>query len=111
MKKKTGRPRVSDSPPFEQLLTQAKMTNAFLAAQLSLHMTQQSIVGLLRGVGASPQQIAEVLGTSYASVSVSLSRIRKQSDTQRQGIEHGEPQEQGTSEDDLREAGEGLQQQ
>ena len=104
MKPSKGRPRGDSAPPFEQLLVQAKMTNALLAAQLSLHMTQQDIVGLLRGVGASPQQVAEVLGTSYASVSVSLNRLRKQ---QRQGIDDGGTQEQSTSEDDLREEGNG----
>lgn len=103
-----GRPRGDEAPPFEQLLVQAKMTNALMAAQLSLHMTQQDIIGLLRGVGANPQQVAEVLGTSYASVAVALSRLRKKSDKQRQGTEHGESQE-GTPEDDLREAGEGSE--
>lgn len=110
MSKRGPRPPGNSAPPFEQLLAQAKMTNALLASQLLLHMTQQDVVGLLRATGASLQQIAEVLGTSYASVAVASGRLRKQSAQQKQGIEHGDTQEQGAPEADLRETGTGREQ-
>ena len=90
--------RLSD-PPFEQLLTQTRMTNCLLAAQLRQHMSQQDIVGLLRGVGASGGEIAQILGASYATVAVSISRIRKS--REQKELLNGEAQEDRPPEADL----------
>jgi len=93
-------PKLTTAPPFEQLLTQAKMTNALLAAQLLLHMTQQDVVTLLKSTGASLQQIAEVLGTSYASVAVASGRAKKQAERKKERLD-GETQEGQPAEADL----------
>lgn len=103
---KRGRQAVADhEPPLERLVTQVKMTNVLLAAQLLQHMTQSSIVGLLKSAGASIQDIADVLGTSYGTVAVQLGRIRKQSTVK--GEAHGDAQNENAPETGLRETGDG----
>ena len=65
-------PVTPNHSPFAQLIVQGKITNTLLAAQLLQHMSQQNIIGLLKEVGASNQTIADILGTSYATVAVSV---------------------------------------
>jgi DNA-binding CsgD family transcriptional regulator len=70
-------PKVTPEPPLERLIRQTTMTNVLLAAGLRQHMSQMDIVALLKGTGASLQEIAEVLGTSYATIAVTTQRLRK----------------------------------
>jgi hypothetical protein len=60
------------------LLQQAKITNKLLAAQLKDKWQQKDLVKLLMTTGASDQEIADVLGTTAATVSVTKVRLKKQ---------------------------------
>ena len=102
-------PKKATVPPLEQLVTQVKITNSLLAAQLLQHMTQQEVIGLLKGVGASMNDIADILGTSYASVAVAASRLRKKS--LQKGSHDGEEEKaDSTTETSVREEGDGGEQ-
>jgi DNA-binding CsgD family transcriptional regulator len=57
---------------------QAKITNKLLAAQLKERVQQKDLILLLMSTGASDQEIADVLGTTAATVSVTKARIKKQ---------------------------------
>lgn len=110
--RRPGPPMIPIQPPFEQLLTQVKVTNTLLAAQLLQHVSQQDIIGLLKGVGASNQTIADILGTSYATVAVSVGRIRQRRERKHQpeGVTDGAQEnaaQANVTEADLRETGEG----
>jgi len=59
------------------LLTQMKITNRLLAAQLRSSMRQNDIIALLASSGASNQEIADVLDTTSATVSTTLQRLKK----------------------------------
>ena len=61
---------------FDELLTQMKITNRLLAAQLKGTMQQKDVVVLLATIGATHQEIADVLGTTAATVEVTLRRAR-----------------------------------
>jgi DNA-binding CsgD family transcriptional regulator len=61
----------------DDLLKQAKITNRLLAAQLKARMTQMELIGLLADTGLTAREIGEVLGTSGATVAVTLQRLRK----------------------------------
>lgn len=67
---------------FADLHMQAKITNKLLAAQLKERMQQKDLILLLMTTGASDQEIADVLGTTAATVSVTKGRIKKQSKQQ-----------------------------
>ncbi|MEK6375743.1 MAG: hypothetical protein AABO58_23945 [Acidobacteriota bacterium] len=54
-----------------------KITNRLLAATLKERMKQNELVRLLAGTGASQQEIADVLDTTAATVTVTLARLRK----------------------------------
>jgi DNA-binding NarL/FixJ family response regulator len=73
-----ARPRDA-SPGFPELVTQARITNRLLAAQLRETMSQQDLVRLLLGTGASNQDIADVLNTTAATVATTIQRLRKKS--------------------------------
>lgn len=62
---------------FADLLTQMKITNRLLQAQLKATMSQQELVALLASPGATHQEIADVLGTTAATISVTLQRLKK----------------------------------
>jgi len=62
---------------FPELITQARITNRLLAAQLRETMSQQDLVRLLLGTGASNQDIADVLNTTAATVATTIQRLRK----------------------------------
>lgn len=62
---------------FEHLYTQQKITNKLLAAQLKDKMKQVELVGLLATTGASDAEIADVLNTTAATVSVTKAKLRK----------------------------------
>ena len=71
-----ARPR-NTSAGFPELVTQARITNRLLAAQLRETMSQQDLVRLLLGTGASNQDIADVLNTTAATVATTVQRLRK----------------------------------
>jgi DNA-binding NarL/FixJ family response regulator len=60
-----------------ELITQVRITNRLLAAQLRETMSQQDLVRLLLGTGASNQDIADVLNTTAATVATTIQRLRK----------------------------------
>lgn len=62
---------------FPELLTQTRITNRLLAAQLREKMSQQDLVRLLMGTGATNQDIADVLNTTTATVATTVQRLRK----------------------------------
>jgi DNA-binding CsgD family transcriptional regulator len=62
---------------FPELLTQMKITNRLLAAQLKSTMRQNELVALLATTGASNQEIADVLNTTAATISTTLTRMKK----------------------------------
>lgn len=63
---------------FSELLTQMKITNRLLAAQLKSTMRQNELIALLASTGATQQEIAEVLDTTAATVNTTLQRLKKQ---------------------------------
>lgn len=65
------------SAGFEELLTQARLTNRLLAAQLRDRMSQKDLVKLLMSTGATDKEIADVLDTSPGTVSVTKQRLKK----------------------------------
>ena len=71
-----ARPRDA-SAGFAELLIQARITNRLLAAQLRETMSQQDLVRLLIGTGASNQDIADVLNTTPATVATTVQRLRR----------------------------------
>ena len=71
-----ARPRDA-SGGLPELVTQARITNRLLAAQLRETMSQQDLVRLLIGTGASNQDIADVLNTTAATVATTIQRLRK----------------------------------
>ena len=62
---------------FSELVLQARITNRLLAAQLKSALGQQEMVRLLVGTGASAAEIADVLGTTAATVSTTMQRLKK----------------------------------
>jgi DNA-binding CsgD family transcriptional regulator len=74
-----ARPRDA-SAGFSELLTQARITNRLLAAQLRETMSQQDLVRLLMGTGASNQDIADVLNTTSATVATTVQRLRRKAE-------------------------------
>ncbi len=82
---KFGRPKpehMSEKAWEQQLSMQLEKTNALLRALLRLNfetleapMSDKIII--LDGLGMAPSEIAEILGTSSNSVSVTLSKLRK----------------------------------
>jgi transcriptional regulator len=62
---------------FSDVHTQIKITNKLLAAQLKERLQQQDLVHLLMGTGATDQDIADVLGTTAATVSATKVRLKK----------------------------------
>lgn len=62
---------------FADLHTQLKITNRLLAAQLKGTMKQNQLIALLATTGASSKEIAAVLDTTAATVSVALHRNKK----------------------------------
>jgi DNA-binding CsgD family transcriptional regulator len=59
------------------IVTQLRVTNRLLAAQLRSTMKQSELIALLATTGASNQDIATILGTTAATVSNALVRSRK----------------------------------
>lgn len=59
------------------LNTQLRIISRLLAAQLRSTVSQQDLVKILIGTGASHAEIADVLGTTTATVAVTVQRLKK----------------------------------
>ena len=59
------------------ILVQLRIANRLRAASLKESMKQVDIISILASVGASNQVIADVLGTTPATVANTLQRLRK----------------------------------
>ena len=68
---------LNQSIGFAELHTQLKITNRLLVAQLKNSMKQNQLIALLATTGASNKEIADVLDTTAATVSVTLQRHKK----------------------------------
>lgn len=68
---------------FPELLTQMKITNRLLAAQLKGSMSQQELVALLASTGATQQEIATVLDTTPATINTAMQRLKKKTKTKK----------------------------
>ena len=66
-----------NSTELKDLLTQIKITNKLLVAQMKEEIQQQDLIAHLSTTGASPKEIAELLNTSPNTVSVTISRLKK----------------------------------
>lgn len=62
---------------FPELLMQMKITNRLLEAQLKGTMNQQELVALLASTGATQREIADVLGTTPATINTVVQRLKK----------------------------------
>ena len=62
---------------FADLHTQMKITNKLLAAQLREKLGQQDLIQLLATTGATDGEIADVLGTTAATVKTTRQRLKK----------------------------------
>ena len=68
---------------LSSLLMQQKITNRLLAVQLRSSVPQAELILALASTGASNPEIAEVLGTTAATVSNVFVRVRKKAAGQR----------------------------
>lgn len=66
------------SVDISDLHLQLKIANRLLAAGLKEKMKQNQLISLLASTGASPTEIADVLDTTPATVSVALNRLKRQ---------------------------------
>lgn len=62
---------------FADIYLQIKITNKLIARQLKERLQQHELVGLLMSTGASDQDIADILGTTAATVTATKVRLRK----------------------------------
>lgn len=64
--------------PYEQLLEEIRVTNVLLAASLREHLRQMEIVRLLSELTSlTASDIASILGTSTATVAVTMGWLRE----------------------------------
>jgi DNA-binding CsgD family transcriptional regulator len=77
-----------DDVGFPELHVQMRITNRLLAAQLRVSMRQVDLVRLLGSTGATNTEIADVLGTTPATVKTTLQRIRKSEDATGVAVEN-----------------------
>ncbi len=66
----------ASSASLDDLVTQARITNRLLAAQLKAQMSQKELVKLLSSTGATDKEIADVLDTTPGTVSVTKQRLK-----------------------------------
>lgn len=62
---------------FADIYLQIKITNKLIARQLKERLQQHELVALLMTTGASDQEIADILGTTAATVAATKVRLRK----------------------------------
>jgi DNA-binding CsgD family transcriptional regulator len=61
---------------LDDLLKQARTTNRLLVAQLKAQMSQMALIELLTDSGLTARELADILGTSPATVAVTQQRLR-----------------------------------
>lgn len=59
------------------LHVQMKITNKLLSAQLREKLSQQELIQLLSKTGATDGEIADILGTTAATVNTTRQRLKK----------------------------------
>lgn len=64
-------------PGLPEIHTQLRIANRLAVAQLRQTVGQQELVRLLAGTGASNIEIADALGTTPATVAVTLQRLKR----------------------------------
>jgi len=85
---KAGAARRSE-PGLPEIHTQLRIANRLAAAQLKQTMGQQELVRLLAGTGATNTEIADTLGTTAATVAVTLQRLKKKSGSKDAQVDGG----------------------
>jgi DNA-binding MarR family transcriptional regulator len=83
-------PNHRDDASLGDVHVQLKMISRLMAAQLKATSGQQQVVRILAGSGASHAEIADVLGTTPATVTVTLKRLRKKDASQDEGDSAGD---------------------
>jgi DNA-directed RNA polymerase specialized sigma24 family protein len=76
-----------ENTSLNDVVTQLKMTNRLLVAQLKDRMIQQDLIKLLSTTGATHQEIADVLSTSAATVQVTMFRLKKKAKENSKGVQ------------------------
>ena len=61
----------------QEIVTQLRIANRLLAAQLRSSMKGNELIALLATTGATHQDIATILGTTPGTVGVALARKRR----------------------------------
>lgn len=64
------------SATLDDLVTQARITNRLIAAQLKAQLSQKDLVKLLATTGATDKEIADVLDTTPGTVAVTKQRLK-----------------------------------
>ncbi len=73
-------PRQSDDKiGFPELHIQLRIANRLKAAELKVTVGQQELVRLLAGTGATQAEIADILGTTTATVATTVQRLKRRS--------------------------------
>lgn len=62
---------------FPELHTQLRIGNRLKAAELKATLGQQELVRLLAGTGATHTEIADILGTTPATVANAVQRLKR----------------------------------
>jgi len=78
-----------DAISFPELHVQMRITNRLLAAQLRSSMKQMDLIKLLGSTGATNVEIADVLGTTPATVKTTLQRLKASEKTAMPSPEQG----------------------
>jgi len=64
-----------------QILAEVKKISRVLTLMATKDLAQREKIGLLSGLGLQPREIAELVGTTPNTVSVTLSSMRRQQPT------------------------------
>ena len=67
----------------EELVRQAKLTNRLLVLQLKTNLGQMELIDLLSDFGLSAREVGELLGTTPATVAVTLQRLKSRKRTRK----------------------------
>ena len=67
----------------EELLRQAKITNRLLVLHLKTNLGQMELIDLLSDFGLSAREVGELLGTTPATVAVTLQRLKTRKRTRK----------------------------
>jgi len=62
---------------FQEIHTQLRIANRLKAAELKSSLGQQEVVRLLAGTGATMAEIADILGTTAATVNTTFQRLKR----------------------------------